>query len=430
VGAGFGGLSLVRALRNAPVQISLVDRHNYHLFQPLLYQVATAGLSSANISTPIRTILRNQDNVQVFMSAVHGVDRVRQRVLMDGLALSYDTLVLATGAQTSYFGKDEWTRSAPGLKDVEDAFEIRERVLSCFERAELESESRQRERLLTFVVVGGGPTGVELAGSFAELARFALASDFRHIDTRSARILLLEAGPQILPTFAPELSQSAARMLHSMGVEVMTGARVRNIAEGRVEWTSPDGTVRILECGATVWAAGVRATGVAEWLGVSGDRSGRVTVDDQFTIPGDPRIFVIGDACLKLQDGRPLPGLAPVAMQEGRFVARVIEDRLRGVRTEPFRYRDRGNLATVGRKFAIGEFGRVRLQGGIAWLVWTFIHVYYLIGFRNRLIVLLEWAWAYVTYQRGARIILKAIDESAEEGTSRAAPERQVGHGS
>ncbi|HEY9868265.1 MAG TPA: NAD(P)/FAD-dependent oxidoreductase [Candidatus Obscuribacterales bacterium] len=402
VGAGFGGLAVARSLRNAPVRMTIVDKTNHHLFQPLLYQVAMAGLSPAEIAYPIRAIVRKQKNVTVLMEEVTAVDLERRVVLMGERELAYDFLVLAAGAQTNYFGHDDWMPYAVGLKDLDDAVEIRRRVLVAFEAAEREEEAGDRAKLLTFVIIGGGPTGVELAGSLAELARHALASDFRVINPSSAKILLLEAGNRILPSFPEELSERAVRQLERLGVQVRTGALVTGINRDGVQLKGGE----FIASSTVLWCAGVSASPLTKTLGVPLDRSGRVLVEPDLSLPGHADAFAIGDLAAFLhQDGKLLPGLAPVAMQQGAFVAEAIEDTLAGKSRKRFRYVDRGSLATIGRSAAVAEFGRVRLSGFTAWLAWLLIHIFFLIGFRNRFIVFFDWLWSYLTYQRGARLI-------------------------
>ncbi len=410
VGAGFGGLSAARTLRNVPVQVTVVDRRNHHLFQPLLYQVATAALSPGDIAYPIRSILRGQRNAVVLLADAVAVDAASHEVVLTDGRIGYDFLVLATGARHSYFGHEEWETRAPGLKNLEDALEIRRRILLAFEKAEREPDAGRRKALLTFVLVGGGPTGAELAGAIGEISRHVLASDFRAIDPRDARILLIEAGPRILPTFPEELSAKAAAALEKLGVESRTGAAVTAIGEGFVEI----GAER-LEAGTILWTAGVAASRLARSLGVPLDRAGRVAIGPDLTIPGYPEVFVIGDlASLPDRAGKLLPGVAQVAIQQGRHAARNIEFARRGEPLQAFRYRDPGNLAVLGRAAAIADLGRVRLSGFPAWLFWCFVHILYLIGFRNRFIVLFEWAWAYLTWQRGARLITGEIPASSD----------------
>jgi NADH:quinone reductase (non-electrogenic) len=400
IGAGFGGLTCAQALKRARVRITIVDRVNHHLFQPLLYQVAMAGLSPADIAQPIRSILRKQKNVKVLLDEATDVDFNNQTVELRDSKLKYDYLVLATGGRTSYFGHDEWETFAPGLKDLDDAVEIRRRVLLAFEAAEKETDPERRRELMTFVVVGGGPTGVELAGAIAELSHFVLARDFRAIYPEEAEILLLEGGPKILPSFAPDLSKSAHRQLAELGVRVLAGAQVTGIDEHGVYLGAES-----IRAATVIWAAGVGATALTTRLGAPIDRAGRVLVNHDLTVPGHHNVFAIGDMTYLEQDGKPLPGVSPVAMQMGRRVARNIRNDLAGKPYEEFRYFDKGSMATIGRKAAIAEIGKLHLSGFIAWMAWLTVHIFFLIGFRNRFAVLFNWAWSYFTYQRGARLI-------------------------
>lgn len=403
VGGGFGGLATVRALTAIDVEVTLVDRHNHHLFQPLLYQVAMAGLAPSEIAVPIRSILRRQRNTTVLLAEVTGIELAGRVVrVAQGQDLPFDYLVLAPGARTHYFGRDEWAVHAPGLKDLDDAVEIRRRVLLAFEAAEREPDAPRRARLLNFVVIGAGPTGVELAGSIAELARWVLARDFRRIRPSETRVLLIEGGPRVLPSFDPDLSEKAVQQLSELGVHVRTDTLVERIdADG----VGLRGGERI--AAATVlWAAGVASSPLVASLGVACDAGGRARVTPECTVPGHPNVFIIGDAaCLADADGKPLPGVSPVAMQMGRHVARTIAADLRGVPRERFVYTDKGTMATIGRSRAIAQMRRVRLSGFLAWLAWLIVHIWYLIGFRNRLLVIFAWAWAYLTYRRGARLI-------------------------
>ena len=405
IGGGFGGLEVTRALRSVPVEVTLVDQKNHHCFQPLLYQVATAALSPAEIAWPIRSILSGQLNAAVVMAKVMGIDMSARLVLTNRTApISFDFLILASGATHSYFGHDEWAAYAPGLKRVEDATEIRRRLLFAFEMAEIEPDARRRERLLTFVVIGGGPTGVELAGAIAELSRFALAGDFRHIDPRSTRVVLVEAGERILPAFDPKLSANAAGRLRDMGVDVRTSTRVTDCGPDGI--ATADG--RSIEAGNILWAAGVRASPAAEWIGCPGDRAGRIEVDADLSVPGRPGVFAIGDTALvRSAQGTAVPGIAPAAKQMGRYVGKVIAARVSGASgpRKPFRYRHYGDLATIGRKSAVVQVGRFRLTGLAGWLFWSVVHIYFLIGARNRIIVATEWVWDYFTLKRGARLI-------------------------
>lgn len=406
VGGGFGGLWAARALHGAPVRITLLDRGNHHLFQPLLYQVATAGLSAPNIAAPLRQILRRQRNVTVLMDEVAGIAPGARCVrLGDGRTLAYDHLVLATGATHAYFGHDDWAAHAPGLKTLNDALEIRRRILHAFERAEAEDDPARRAAWLTFAIVGGGPTGVELAGTLAEIARHTLRGEFRRADPRSARVLLIEAGPRVLSSFPQTLSDKAQAQLARLGVEVRTGVPVTAIdAEGVTL-----GEERIA-ARTTLWAAGVAASPLARDLGVPLDRAGRVPVQADLRVPGHPEIHVIGDLASVQHDGKPVPGVAPAAKQMGRYVGRAIAARLRGAEPAPFCYRDFGNLATIGRMAAVVDLHGLRFSGLLAWWFWLAAHVFFLIGFRNRLVVLIDWAQAYWSYQRSARIILGRPD--------------------
>ena len=403
IGGGFGGLAVTRALAGAPVQITLVDRRNHHLFQPLLYQVAMAGLSPGEIAVPIRSVLRKQKNARVLLAEASRIDTAaRQVVLAEAPPLAYDFLVVATGAATSYFGHDDWRGVAPGLKDIEDAVEIRRRVLLAFEAAERESEPEARRRHLTFAVIGGGPTGVELAGAIAELASYVLARDFRAINPEDTRVILLEGGARILNAFAPQLSDRASRSLAGMGVEVRTGAQVTQIDSDGILL----GGERI-RAGTVLWAAGVAAAPLPEDLGAPLDRAGRIVVEGDCSLPEHPEIFCIGDAAAFIPEpGKaPLPGVSPVALQQGRFVARQIGRRIDARPPETFVYRDKGSMATIGRSRAVVEIGKIRLSGFLAWLTWLLVHIYYLVDFRNRTIVIINWAWSYFTYRRGARLI-------------------------
>ena len=408
VGAGFGGLSAAKALASAPVDITIIDRRNYHLFQPLLYQVATAGLSPADIAWPIRRIVRSQQNTSVLLGEVTGVDRDARMVRMGDDAVPYDYLILATGARHAYFGNDAWEPFAPGLKKIEDATDIRRRILMAFERAESEPDPAERDRLLTFVIVGAGPTGVELAGAIAELARRVLAMDFRQIDPRQTRILLVEAGPRVLPSFPEGLSDFAQRALEKLGVEVLLGEPITGCDADGVAFDT-----RRIGARTVLWAAGVAASPAGEWLGVETDRAGRVAVLPDLTVPGHPEIFIIGDtAAVSDDEGRPLPGIAPVAKQQGRYAARSIRRTLSGDVVRPaFRYSHPGSLATIGRSAAVIDFGWLRLKGWLAWWIWGVAHVYFLIGMRNRLLVAIQWLWSYILFDRGARLITGAKDD-------------------
>jgi NADH:ubiquinone reductase (H+-translocating) len=410
VGVGFGGLAAARSLRKAPVEVVLIDRRNYHLFQPLLYQVATAALSPADIAWPIRSIVAGQANARVELGRVTGVDTGRQEVIVDDeRRVAYDYLILATGARHAYFGRDEWEEVAPGLKKIDDATLIRQRVLIAFERAEVAPDPEDARRLLSFVVVGGGPTGVEMAGAIAELARHALARDFSRINPKDARVVLVEAGPRLLASFAQTLSARAKEALEELGVEVRLG--------GRVTACDAQGVViegERIHAGTIVWGAGVIASPAGKWLDVPCDPAGRVKVGPDLEVPGHPNVFVIGDTVFALgPNGRPVPGIAPAAKQMGHHVGRLIAARVAGrPHPGPFRYRHMGSLATIGRKAAVADFGRVRLSGLPAWILWAVAHVYFLIGWRNRLVVSLNWFWSYLTFERGARLITGASSEA------------------
>jgi NADH dehydrogenase len=407
IGAGFGGLAAARRLADAPVSLTVVDRRNYHLFQPLLYQVATAGLSPGDIAYPIRSVLRHQSNARVILDTVTAIDTSRRGVRLADGTLPYDYLILAGGAGHAYFGHDDWEKNAPGLKTLEDAIAIRRRILLAFEEAERETDVAGRKALLTFVVVGGGPTGVELAGAIAEISRHVLVSDFRSIDPREARVVLVEAGPRILPAYKAETSLRAAELLRDRGVEIRTASPVTGVDAGGVDL----GTER-LAARTVLWAAGVAASPLARTLGSPVDRAGRAIVEPDLSIPGHPEVFVIGDlSVFTHQTGEPLPGLSPVAIQQGRAAAANILRTLAGEPRRTFHYVDKGTMAVIGRAAAVAEIAGLRFSGFVAWLLWCFVHIFYLIGFRNRLIVMMEWAWAYVTYQRGARLITGDADD-------------------
>ena len=425
VGSGFAGLAAARALAGAPVAVTVVDRRNHHLFQPLLYQVATAALSPGDIAYPIRAILAKQRNAEVLLADAVSVDAAaRELVLADG-RLPYDRLILAAGATHSYFGHDEWEPLAPGLKTLEDALEIRRRILLAFERAERERDAVRRRALLTFVVVGAGPTGVELSGAIGEISREVLAQDFRAIDPREARILLVEAGPRVLATYGEDSSRRAARQLEAKGVEVRTGKAVRTIDAGGVEI---DG--ERIAASTVLWAAGVAASPIARSLGVPLDRAGRVLVLPDLTIPGHPEIAVVGDlASAPAAIGGPFPGTSPVAIQEGRHAAKNALRSLAGRPLEPFHFFDKGTMAVIGRAAAVAEIAGLHLSGFLAWLTWCFVHIFFLIGFRNRFVVMFEWAWTYVTGKRGARLITGRIDEPGSTGDGAGNGKRETGNG-
>jgi NADH:ubiquinone reductase (H+-translocating) len=406
VGGGFGGLYAAKALKNANVGITLVDRRNYHLFQPLLYQVATAALNPSDIAAPIRAVLRKQKNVSVIMGDATAIDLDRRIVRLADGELAYDLLIIATGATHSYFGHPEWEEHAPGLKTIEDALEIRRRVLRAFEAAERETDPARQQAWLNFVIVGGGPTGVELAGALSEIARQSMIRDFRRINPSSARVILIEGVNRVLPPYPPALSEKAAAQLRGLGVEVMTNAIVTSITDHDVqvgETTIPTRTV--------LWAAGVQASPLARSLGVPLDRAGRVLVEPDLTVPGHREVFVIGD----LAAVKDVPGVAPAAIQEGTHTAKNIVRLIEGRPTLPFRYHDKGSLATIGRAAGVADFGRLKLSGFLAWSAWLAVHIFFLIGFRNRLLVILQWAWAYVTFQRGARLITGKVEPLMKE---------------
>ena len=405
VGAGFGGLNAARVLRHEPVRVTVIDRHNYHLFQPLLYQVATAGLSASDIAYPIRAILNRQKNTRVLLAEASAIKPDERTVLLTDGTITYDYLILAAGARHSYFGHPEWEPRAPGLKSVDDALEIRRRLLLAFERAEREPEQEKRRTLLTFVVVGAGPTGVELAGAIAEIACHVMVEDFRAIDPREARIILVEAGPRILPSFPEDLATKAEEALKRLGVEVRKDSPVTSVRRDAVVIGAQE-----IAASTVLWAAGVTASHLAASLGAPLDKAGQILVEPDLSIPGRPEVFVIGDlAAFTHQTGHPLPGLAPVAIQQGQQAARNILLKCQGRPTRTFHYSDRGTMATIGRAKAIADLGAIRFSGFLAWIVWIFVHIFFLIGFRNRFVVLFNWAWAYITTQRSARLITGEI---------------------
>jgi NADH dehydrogenase len=418
IGCGFGGLFAAQALGKAPVDVTVIDRTNHHLFQPLLYQVATAGLAAPAIAAPIRHVLAKQKNATVLMAEAVDIDVAARAVLLeDGTRIGYDHLIVAPGATHSYFGRDEWQRHAPGLKTLADAFEIRRRVLLAFERAEREDDARQRAAWLTFVVVGAGATGVEMAGTLAEIARHTLPEEFRRVDTKMARVILLEGGARVLPAYPPLLSDRALRQLQKIGVTVRLASRVTEVDESGVVVNGER-----IEARTVIWAAGVAASPLggtlARQCGVELDRAGRVVVLPDLTLPGHPEIAVIGDLAAARSDGKPVPGVSPAAKQMGRHAAHNIRRRLRGKTPAPFVYRDYGLLATIGRNAAVAEIGGIKLWGYPAWLTWLFAHVYFLIGFRNRFVVLLDWAWAYWTFARSARVVIEGIGQPTEKRSS------------
>jgi NADH dehydrogenase len=401
IGAGFGGLKAAESLSKLPVEITVLDRKNHHTFQPLLYQVATAGISPAEIAAPIRDILRKHENVEVLLGEVLGFDLAQRRIMLHNWELTYDYLIVAAGAMHAYFGHDEWEPMAPGLKTVEDALEIRRRILLAYELAEREAALHGTHRPLNFIVVGAGPTGVELAGTLAEIARKSLAENFRNIDPTKTRVLLVEAGPSILSAYPEDLRRSAVKQLEHLGVEVRSNSAVSDVRDGQVGIGND-----VISAEVVLWAAGVSASPLGRELGAPVDRAGRVLVEPDLSIPGHREVFVIGDlASMKDKHGRPLPGVAPVAMQQGKCVGRQIAADLAGKPRETFHYLDKGSLATIGRAAAIAQFGKIHLSGLTAWLSWLFIHIFFLIGFRNRIIVMFQWFWSYLTYERAARLI-------------------------
>ena len=403
IGAGFGGLEAAKKLACKDLRLTVIDRTNYHLFQPLLYQVATAALSPADIAAPIRGILSKCKNVEVVLAEVESVDVETRKVKTKDQVFGYDYLILATGARHSYFGHDEWEKLAPGLKSLEDAVELRRRILLAFEFAERTTDEAARKAAMTFVVIGGGPTGVEMAGAIAEISRYTLAKDFRSIDPSEARVILIEGTPRLLAAYPPDLSERARKQLIELGVDVRTGARVTDITESGVKL---DG--EFIPCRVKIWAAGNNASFVGKTLIASVDRVGRVIVNDDLTIPGHPEVQVIGDlANFSHQTGEPLPGVSPVAMQQGRQAARNILRMIRGEKPQPFRYFDKGSMATIGRNKAVADLKFFHLSGLFAWLAWLFVHIIFLVGFRNRLLVLIQWAWAYLTFDKGARLITR-----------------------
>lgn len=408
VGAGFAGLTVATKLAKSDVDVTVLDRHNYHCFQPLLYQVATAELSPADIAWPVRHVLRKQKNARVLLGKVQSIDLENRKVVADTVTLDYDELVLATGATHSYFGNDQWEKSAPGLKRIEDATVIRRKMLIAFERAELSGDPAERERLLTFAIVGAGPTGVELAGAIIEVARQVMPTEFRHIDPRTARVILIEAGPRVLPAFPDKLSDYTRRSLETMGVEVMTDTRVTNVDDKGVDVAGGR-----IDAATVIWAAGVVASDAGRWIGAECDRAGRVVVEKNLTAPGLPNVFVIGDtAAAKRPDGSPVPGVAPAAKQMGAYVADVIASRVREAVPPPaFKYQHQGDVATIGRRSAVIVLPHMNLTGFTAWLFWCVAHIYFLIGTRNRIAVAFKWVWDFITFQRGARLITDQRDQ-------------------
>jgi len=421
VGGGFGGLQAARALDRADVRLTLLDRHNYHLFQPLLYQVATASLSPGDIASPIRWVLRRQKNVEVLLANVVGIDSAAKTVRTDVGDMSFDYLIVASGAAHSYFGHDDWEANAPGLKTLDDALAMRRKVLLAFESAEREDDAARQRRLLTFVIVGGGPTGVELAGALAEIARHSLRHDFRRIRPESARILLLEGSPFVLGTFPEPLRVEARVALERLGVEVRTGALVTSVDANGVTWKSASGPEERIDASTILWAAGVAASPLAKSLNVPLDRAGRVPVLPTLQVPDHPAVFVVGDLAALSQDGKPLPGVAQVAMQEGVHASRNLLRAIAGQPLEPFHYHDHGILATIGRGSAVGDVYGWKISGWFGWVFWLCLHIFFLIGFRNRLAVMSEWAWAYLTFQRRVRLITGETRPESETRSGRAA---------
>ena len=403
VGAGFGGLEAAKKLACEHVRITVIDRTNYHLFQPLLYQVATAALSPADIAAPVRAILSTCRNVEVILAEVQSIDVDAKKVKTVDLEIDYDYLILATGARHSYFGHNEWEKLAPGLKSLEDAVELRRRILMAFEYAEEITDEAARRAAMNFVIIGGGPTGVEMAGAIAEISRYTLAKDFRHINPSEARVILIEGEPRLLAAYPPDLSDSARKQLTDLGVEVRTSTRATHLTEGGVQIGN-----EFIPCRVKIWAAGNMASFVGKTLGVPTDRVGRVIVNDDLTIPGHPEVQVIGDlANFTDRTGQPLPGISPVAMQQGRHAARNVLAMIHGRKPQRFSYWDKGTMATIGRNKAVADLKFVHLSGRLAWLAWLFVHIIFLVGFRNRLLVLFQWAWAYLTFDKGARLITR-----------------------
>jgi NADH dehydrogenase len=425
VGAGFGGLAAARALRGSQVRITVIDRTNHHLFQPLLYQVATATLAAPDIAAPVRTLLSKQSNASVWLADVERIDVEKRQVLAQGQRLDYDYLILATGMRHAYFGHDTWAAVAPGLKTLGEALDIRRRILRAFEAAEIEPSAEERRAWTTFVVIGGGPTGVELAGALAEIAGRTLAHEFRRFDPATTRVVLVEAGPRILPGLDPRLSEGAARQLRSLGIDVRTGVAVSELSVDFVQV----GAERI-RARTVLWAAGVRANKLAADLGVPVDKAGRIWVEPDLSVPDRPEVFVIGDLIAKTQEGKPLPGVAQLAIQSGRHAARNVLCSVRGQPRLPFVYRDKGSMATIGRHKAVAEIGRFRFYGVLAWWLWLTVHLMGLVDFRRRIAVLLEWAWAYLTWKRSSRVILEVPVAPADPSSSSHAPQRVLRTGS
>ncbi len=408
IGGGFGGLYTAQALKRAPVSVTVVDKRNFHLFQPLLYQVATGSLSPGEVASPLRSILHGQKNTQVLLAEAYDLDPHRRKLMLNDGEIDYDTLIVSTGSENHYFGHDEWSQVAPGLKTVEDATRMRHKILFAFEAAEREHDPLKRSAWLTFVVVGAGPTGVELAGALGEIANDTLKNEFRSIKPEEARILLLDGSPRILPAYAPELSKAAERHLIGLGVRSRTGVRVTGIDENGVTLHSKRGD-EYIPAKTVLWAAGVTATSfgrvIADRTGAKLDKQGRVFVEPDLTVPGHPEILIVGDLAHVEQDGQPLPGVAPVAMQQGRYAARLVQARLKGQSLPPFHYFDKGSLAVIGRAAAVAQFGNIKLHGLLAWLVWLFVHLMYIVEFQNRVLVFIQWGFEYLTFNRGSRLI-------------------------
>ena len=423
IGGGFGGLNAAKALKNAPVKVTLIDRRNLHLFQPLLYQVATGGLSPGDIAAPLRAVLRSNLNIQIYMADVSGINKGKKQVITDRITIDYDSLIVAAGSVNHYFGHDEWRPYAPGLKSIEEALDIRRRLLSAFELAELTDDEQLRRELLTFVIVGGGPTGVELAGTVGEIAHYTIRKDYKSFDPESARILLVEGVERVLPSFPEDLSRACERMLKDLGVEVITGTFVTSISGHEVVLLkNKEETTIKTQC--VLWAAGIKASPLGKLISGNNDRildkSGRVIVEPDLSVPGHRDVFVIGDlANYPHQTGQPLPGLAPVAMQQGNYVTRLILARLQGKSIKPFKYRDKGTLATIGRSRAVGTIGKLKFKGFLAWFLWLFVHLLYLVGFQNRVLVLIQWAWNYFTWARSARVITNVYEHAPSDQSSK-----------
>lgn len=419
IGGGFGGLNAAKALKNAPVRLTLIDRRNLHLFQPLLYQVATGGLSPSDIAAPLRVVLRSNKHAQIYMAEVTGIDKEKKQIITDQREIAYDSLIVAPGSVNHYFGHENWQAHAPGLKSIEDALDIRKRILTAFERAELTNDEVLRRKLLTFVIVGGGPTGVELAGSVAEIARHTIRKDYKTFDPGSAKIILIEGVKRVLPTFPPDLSEACNKMLNELGVEVITEAFVTNISERECRLVR-DQQESIIKTQCVLWGAGIKASPLGKMIAGENlkilDKSGRIIVERDLSVPGHPEIFVIGDlANYPFQTGQPLPGLAPVAIQQGRYVAKLICAKLKNKTIAPFKYVDKGTLATIGRSRAVGTIWKFKFKGFLAWFLWLTIHLRYITGHQNRILVLIQWAWNYFTWARSARVITNVYEQAPSD---------------